>query len=126
MRRVLEGSTGRCAIVAGEPAEDALGALLPPRAASALVVITDGVVRALHGVRFPDAPVIELGQGEAAKNLATVEAIFERFLDDASGAHEHDPILGTQILEGENAPLHHGIRRVIASHDIESQSHRPV
>ncbi|MGI5865081.1 MAG: 3-dehydroquinate synthase, partial [Myxococcales bacterium] len=46
-----------------------------------LIIVTDATVRRLHGARFPDAPVIEIGQGEAAKTLTTVASIYERFLE---------------------------------------------
>lgn len=45
------------------------------------IVITDKNVRRLHGRLFPKAKVIEIGQGERAKELKTVERIYRRFRD---------------------------------------------
>jgi 3-dehydroquinate synthase len=44
------------------------------------VIITDQTVRTLHGLRFPPWKVIEIGIGEGAKTLETVEAVYEAFL----------------------------------------------
>lgn len=45
------------------------------------VIITDPIVRALYGHRFPPCPVIEMGTGEGAKTLDTVREIYERLMD---------------------------------------------
>ncbi len=49
--------------------------------ASKLVVITDSKVRNLYKDNFPSAPVIEIGQGEKSKTLATVEKVVAELLE---------------------------------------------
>lgn len=44
------------------------------------VVVTDHTVRSNHGHLFPPGPVIEIGEGEESKTLATVEAVYEALL----------------------------------------------
>ena len=44
------------------------------------VIVTDHTVRALHGSLFPERPVIEIGMGEEAKTLETVEAVYDALL----------------------------------------------
>jgi 3-dehydroquinate synthase len=41
----------------------------------AAIIVTDGNVRRCQGPRFPGWPVVEVGTGEAAKTLATVETL---------------------------------------------------
>jgi 3-dehydroquinate synthase len=45
------------------------------------VVVTDRLIRRVHGASFPSCPVIEVERGEAAKNLASLEALYGRFLE---------------------------------------------
>ena len=44
------------------------------------MVVTDPVVRSLHGASFPPGDVVEIGQGESSKSLETVRALFQQFL----------------------------------------------
>ena len=44
------------------------------------MIVTDGSVRSLYGDLFPPWEVIEIGIGERSKTLATVERIYEAFL----------------------------------------------
>ncbi len=44
------------------------------------VIVTDGTVRDLHGMRFPACETIEIGIGEASKTLKTVEDLYGSFL----------------------------------------------
>ena len=45
------------------------------------VLVTDGLIRRVHGASFPPCPVVEVERGEAAKSLASLEALYGRFLD---------------------------------------------
>jgi 3-dehydroquinate synthase len=45
------------------------------------VLVTDRLISRIHGAVFPACPVIEAPRGEAAKSLATLEALYGRFLD---------------------------------------------
>jgi 3-dehydroquinate synthase len=45
------------------------------------VIVTDPEVRRLHGASFPPCRVIEVPRGEAAKNLAALEALYGSFLE---------------------------------------------
>ncbi len=95
-RMVLEGRTGTCEIAVGDGGRSSSSAdrrswssilhskgsaVLHSLGASKLVIVTDETVRRLHGARFPDAPVVEIGQGEASKTLTTVASLYERFLE---------------------------------------------
>lgn len=73
----IRGATGTSTILVGERLQN-LTAHLP---VAKVAVITDRNVRHHHGGRFPDAPVIALEPGEAAKSLATVDSIYSRFLE---------------------------------------------
>lgn len=65
----------------GEFAAD-LERLLEAHPATARVIVTDATVRALHAHRFPRGlPIVEIGQGEAAKSWQSVEAIAAQLLD---------------------------------------------
>lgn len=70
--------------------EASLDRLLASHPASLRVIVTDGTVRALHAARFPKGlPIVEIGQGEAAKSWQSVEKIATRLLDlgvDRQGA----------------------------------------
>jgi 3-dehydroquinate synthase len=45
------------------------------------VIVTDRLIRRIHGTAFPACPVIEAPRGEAAKSLASLEALYGGFLD---------------------------------------------
>lgn len=72
--REIHAATGSSHILVGERLEN-LGRYIP--AGKRLVIVTDATVRDLYGDRFPDAPVIEIGQGDAFKTLDTVAAIYD-------------------------------------------------
>jgi len=55
-----------------------LGELLDP---AKTVIVTDRLLRRVHGDSFPPCPVIEVERGEAAKSLASLELLYGRFLD---------------------------------------------
>lgn len=73
----LDSRIGNCRISIGLPAADVHRHL----ASGPSVVITDRNVRCLYGSLFPKSRVIEIGSGEPAKNLKTVERIYQRFRD---------------------------------------------
>jgi 3-dehydroquinate synthase len=73
----LDSPIGNCRISVGVPSAEIRRRL----AAAPSVVITDANVRRLHGSLFPAAAVVEIGQGERAKELVTVERIYRRFRD---------------------------------------------
>ncbi|MDR0966793.1 MAG: 3-dehydroquinate synthase [Myxococcales bacterium] len=70
--------------------DDTLARLFEAHPASIRVIVTDPTVRARYGHRFPRAlPIVEIGEGESAKTLATIEAIADVLLDlgvDRDGA----------------------------------------
>lgn len=72
----LEGRSGRSVITLG----DNLARLSACSSAPKSVIITDPTVRGLHGFRFPPWSVIEIGVGEEAKTLGTVESVYDAFL----------------------------------------------
>lgn len=79
----ITGRNGSSCLAIGERLEN-LGAYIPEQT----IIITDSQVRSLYGDQFPACPVIEIGRGEAAKTLETVQAIFQRLVDlevDRSG-----------------------------------------
>jgi 3-dehydroquinate synthase len=45
------------------------------------VIVTDRLIRRIHGASFPPCPVVEVERGEAAKSLASLEALYGAFLD---------------------------------------------
>jgi 3-dehydroquinate synthase len=49
------------------------------------VIVTDSLLRRVYGACFPDFPVIEVERGEAAKSMASLEALYEGFLDLGMG-----------------------------------------
>jgi 3-dehydroquinate synthase len=49
------------------------------------VVVTDRLVRRIHGQSFPDCPIIEVERGEAAKSLASLEGLYGAFMDNSLG-----------------------------------------
>lgn len=69
---------------------EALEPLLKTHPATMRIIVTDPSVRALHASRFPSGlPILEIGEGESTKTLATVESLVEKLLDlgmDRGGA----------------------------------------
>jgi 3-dehydroquinate synthase len=45
------------------------------------VLVTDGLLRKAYGSSFPPCPIAEVERGEAAKSLASLEALYGRFLE---------------------------------------------
>jgi 3-dehydroquinate synthase len=45
------------------------------------IIVTDRLIRRIHGTSFPACPVVEVERGEAAKSLASLEALYGSFLD---------------------------------------------
>lgn len=79
MRQItLEGRTGRSLIVTG----DTIARLESYCGGAKSVIVTDPMVRNLHGVRLPPWSVIEIGIGESTKTLRTVESIYDGFLEE--------------------------------------------
>jgi 3-dehydroquinate synthase len=73
----LDGPIGNCRISVDVPSAEIRRRL----ASGPSVIVTDPNVRGLHGALFPEANVIEIGSGERAKELRTVERIYRRFRD---------------------------------------------
>ncbi len=71
------GVSGTSSIRVGDRLEN-LEALVPHKKA---VIITDANVRRLYGEKFPKWDVIEIGTGEEAKTLDTVQDIYKGLLD---------------------------------------------
>lgn len=76
--REIHASTGSSRILVGERLEN-LGRYVP--AGQRLVIVTDATIRRLYGDRFPEAPVIEIGQGEASKTLDTLAHIYDALVE---------------------------------------------
>jgi 3-dehydroquinate synthase len=72
----LAGSSGESVVAVGE----SIARLEAYCGKGNTVIVTDGTVRSLHGHRFPAVPVIEIGEGEALKNLTTVQDVYTSFL----------------------------------------------
>lgn len=72
----IEGKTGKSTIAIGESISN-LGSYC---SAGKKVVITDRTTRGFHAALFPECEIIEIGEGEKNKTLATVEKIYEKFL----------------------------------------------
>jgi 3-dehydroquinate synthase len=49
------------------------------------VIVTDRLIRRVHGSSFPDCHVIEVERGEPAKSLASLEDLYGRFLEIGLG-----------------------------------------
>jgi 3-dehydroquinate synthase len=49
------------------------------------VIVTDRLIRKIHGTSFPSCPVIEVERGEAAKSLSSLELLYGAFLDAGLG-----------------------------------------
>ncbi|MGE5256517.1 MAG: 3-dehydroquinate synthase [Hyphomicrobiales bacterium] len=89
MHRFEIKGTGRPSVIlVGEKIEN-IDRYLP---AGRTVVITDANVRQLYGDRFPEAPVLSIGSGEAAKTLETAKDLYETLL--SLGADRSTFILG--------------------------------
>ena len=73
----LEGRAGRSLIAIG----DSLAQLRSYCDGARGLIVTDPLVRSLHGLRFPPWPVVEIGIGEGAKTLKTIETLYEAFLE---------------------------------------------
>jgi 3-dehydroquinate synthase len=74
---LVEGRTGSSRIFVGESLSRLSGHLPGGRT----IIITDPNVERLYGDQFPPADVITIGLGEKHKTLATVEQIFNRFIE---------------------------------------------
>ena len=74
---VVEGRTGSSRIFVGASL-DRLGDHLP---GGRTIIITDPNVERLYGHRFPPADVITIGLGEKHKTMATIQEIFDRFIE---------------------------------------------
>lgn len=72
----IQGRSGHSTLAIGERLEN-LAAYIPENT----VIITDVNVRSLYQGQFPPCPVIEIGTGEAVKNLDTVQTIFQRLVE---------------------------------------------
>ncbi len=81
MEIVLHGRCGRSSRIALGPLGEVGRSLDPSRT----VIVTDRLIRRIHGVAFPDCPAIEVERGEAAKTLASLEKLYGAFLDASLG-----------------------------------------
>ncbi len=72
----VEGRSGRSLIAVG----DSLARLQSYCDSTRCVIVTDPTVHSLHGLHFPSWPVVEMGVGEEAKTLETVESVYDAFL----------------------------------------------
>ena len=77
MEKTIHGEGGRPSHISFGPIAGVGDALDPKRT----VIVTDALIRRIHGVSFPAFPVIEVERGEAAKSMASLEALYGRFLD---------------------------------------------
>ena len=73
----IHGQGGTMSRIAFGPL-DGIGELLDP---AKTLIVTDRLLHRIHGTSFPACPVIEVERGEAAKTLASLEALYGRFLD---------------------------------------------
>ena len=78
---LLRGQGGRTSRIAFGP----LAELRESLDASKTIVVTDRLIRRIHGEAFPDCPVIEVERGEAAKSLDSLEKLYGTFLDNSLG-----------------------------------------
>jgi len=77
IRHKIHGKMGDSQLLVGERLEN-LHRYMP---ADRTILITDAIVRKLHGDRFPPCPVIEIGQGEAVKTPETVSMIYKQLME---------------------------------------------
>ena len=73
----LAAQSGSCDILVGE----SIGNLMEYCEGGKAVIITDANVRRLHGDKFPEVPVIEIGLGEGSKTLETVQQVYGKLLE---------------------------------------------
>ncbi|MEM2963408.1 MAG: 3-dehydroquinate synthase [Candidatus Anstonellales archaeon] len=74
----LKGKSGTCQILIGERISNLLEYIVAEESA----IITDSIVRKLHGKNIPGKiPIIEIGQGESAKTLSTAERVYDALLE---------------------------------------------
>jgi len=76
MEWTLNAVNGSSRILAGEKLDN-LDLHLPDTRA---VIVTDPEIRRLHGHRFPEWEIIEIGRGEAIKTLSTLEDVLRAFV----------------------------------------------
>jgi 3-dehydroquinate synthase len=81
MEIALRGQGGRESRIAFGPLAGIASAIDPAKT----VIVTDRLIRRIHGQAFPPCPVIEVERGEAAKSLASLEALYGAFLDNSLG-----------------------------------------
>jgi 3-dehydroquinate synthase len=74
---LVEGRSGSSRIFVGE----SLARLADHLPGGRTIIITDPNVARLYGDQFPPSEVITIGLGEKHKTLATIEAIFNRFVE---------------------------------------------
>ena len=73
----IQAPTGRSRLLVGERLQR-VGDYLP---AGQIVILTDSTIQNLYADAFPDAPVIDMGTGESAKTLSTVERLYGELVD---------------------------------------------
>ena len=77
----LHGQGGRVSRIAFGPLAGVCGRVDPARTG----IVTDRLIRRIHGESFPACPVIEVDRGEAAKSLVSLEALYGAFMDNSLG-----------------------------------------
>jgi 3-dehydroquinate synthase len=77
MEITVTGARGSVSRIAFGALSGLASAIDPAKA----VVVTDRLIRSVYGESFPPCPVIEVERGEAAKSLASLEALYGRFLE---------------------------------------------
>jgi 3-dehydroquinate synthase len=77
----IRGGDGRLSIISFGPLAGLAGSVDPGKS----VIVTDRLIRRVHGSSFPPCPVIEVERGEAAKSLPSLEALYGAFLDAGLG-----------------------------------------
>ena len=77
MEKTIHGAGGKPSHISFGPIAGAGDSLDP----AMTVIVTDALIRRIYGVSFPAFPVIEVERGEAAKSMASLEALYGRFLD---------------------------------------------
>lgn len=77
----VSGAGGASSRIAFGPLSG-LGADLDP---ATTLIVTDRLIRRIHGNEFPGARIVEVERGEAAKSLASLEVLYGAFLDAGLG-----------------------------------------
>jgi 3-dehydroquinate synthase len=77
MEMTIKGAGGSVSRIAFGPLSE-LGSAIDPGKA---VLVTDAEIRRLHGSAFPPCPTVLVERGEAAKSLASLEALYGSFLE---------------------------------------------